>query len=263
MKVPVFMFHEVNSKSAFPELTKYINKRYIMDPGCFKTQLEYIHSCDYNVITVSELSKSRPSNKDKSAVITFDDGYKGNYLYAFRILQKFNFRATFFITTDWIGLPNMLNWKLIKEMSEGGMEIGSHTCSHLLLARASKEKIDDELRASKAILEEKIKKPVVSISYPNGSFNALVSTIAYENGYKNACISGLGYWERGDNPLAIPRITATDNISRFRKIIEQDRSAYLKEKALEYVKKMSKTVCGEKIYNKLYFKLFGLSEIKK
>ena len=33
----------------------------------------------------------------------------------------------------------MLNWKLIKEMNEGGMEIGSHTCSHLLLAGANKK----------------------------------------------------------------------------------------------------------------------------
>ena len=210
MKVPVFMYHEVNSKNIFPELTKYVNKKYILKVDSFEAQLEYIRSHNYTVLTVSELNKPQAADREGAVVMTFDDGYMGNYLHAFKLLRKFNFKATFFITTDWVGLPNMLNWKLIKEMNEGGMEIGSHTCSHLLLAGANKKRIEDELRVSKEILEEKIKEPVVSISYPNGSFNTLVNTIAYESGYTRACVSRLGYWKKIATPslsLALPRRT--------------------------------------------------------
>jgi peptidoglycan/xylan/chitin deacetylase (PgdA/CDA1 family) len=263
MKVPVFMYHEVNSKNIFPELTKFVNKKYILEVDSFEAQLEYIRSRDYTVLTVSELNKPQAADREGAVVMTFDDGYMGNYLHAFKLLRKFNFKATFFITTDWVGLPNMLNWKLIKEMNEGGMEIGSHTCSHLLLAGAKKKRIEDELRVSKEILEEKIKEPVVSISYPQGSFNTLVNSIAYESGYTRACVSRLGYWKKESSAFAIPRITATDNFARFKKIMEQDRCFYLKEKTVERAKKMTRAIFGEKIYNKLYFKLFNLEEIKK
>lgn len=263
MKVPVFMYHEVNNKNIFPELIKYVNKKYILEIDCFEAQVEYIRSHNYTVLTVSELNEPQAANRERAIVMTFDDGYMGNYLHAFKILRKFNFKATFFITTDWVGLPNMLNWKLIKEMSEGGMEIGSHTCSHLLLAGANKERIEDELRGSKEILEEKIKEPVVSISYPNGSFNALVNTIAYESGYTRACVSRLGYWKKESNAFAIPRITATDNFARFKKIMEQDRCFYFKEKTVECAKRLMREALGEKRYSELYFKLFNLKEIKK
>ena len=263
MKVPIFMYHEVNSRNTFPELTKYVNKKYILEADCFEAQLGYIQSRNYVVLTVSELNKPQAADSDRVVVMTFDDGYMGNYSYAFKLLRKFNFKATFFITTDWVGLPNMLNWKLIKEMSEGGMEIGSHTCSHLLLAGANKKRIEDELRASKEILEEKITKPVVSISYPNGSFNTLVNTIAYESGYTRACVSRLGYWKKESSAFAIPRITATDNFARFKKIMEQDRCFYFKEKTIECAKRLTKEALGEKRYSELYFKLFNLREIKK
>ncbi len=39
----------------------------------------------------------------KSVIVTFDDGHESDYTLALPLLRKFNFKATFFITTDWIG----------------------------------------------------------------------------------------------------------------------------------------------------------------
>ena len=95
MKVPVFMYHEVNSKNIFPELTKYVNKKYILKVDSFEAQLEYIRSHNYTVLTVSELNKPQAADREGAVVMTFDDGYMGNYLHAFKLLRKFNFKATF------------------------------------------------------------------------------------------------------------------------------------------------------------------------
>lgn len=263
MKVPVFMYHEVNSKSVFPELTKYINKKYIMETECFKDQIEYIHSCDYSVLTVSDLAESQDADVGKSVAITFDDGYLGNYLHAFRILREFNFRATFFITTDWVGLPNMLNWEQIKEMKAYGMEIGSHTCSHALLGAEPENKAREELRRSKDLLEDKLKSEVKSVSYPNGNYNQEVNKIALDSGYKCACISDFGYWQPGTQGFTFPRVTAVSNINSLKSILEADGRYLLRNLAADRVKKSIRRVLGGKLYSDMYMKIFNLKEVGK
>ncbi len=261
MKVPVFMYHEVNTKSVFPELEKYINKKYIVDNCCFEEQLCYMNSHHYKAVTISELPKIQAM--DKTAAVTFDDGYMGNYLYAFKTLRKFDFKATFFITTDWIGLPNMLGWKELKEMSESGMEIGSHTCSHLLLGEEPENRIREELQKSKLLLESNLNKKIEVISYPNGNFNQTVNKIALECGYSTACVSEFGYWDTASKGFIIPRIPAVNTIKSFRSILKNNNPYVFKELALDKIKKGLKKLIGGRIYNRLYMKIFNLREIKK
>jgi peptidoglycan/xylan/chitin deacetylase (PgdA/CDA1 family) len=261
MKVPVFMYHEVNRENIFPELGKYINKKYLIDNYCFEEQLNYMNCHHYKAVTISELFKIE--NIDRTVVVTFDDGYVGNYLYAFKTLKKFNFKATFFVTTDWIGLPNMLSWEALKEMSEFGMEIGSHTCSHLLLGEEPENRIREELLKSKLLLESNLNKKIDTISYPNGNFNQTVNEIALECGYGSACVSEFGYWNSESNDFIIPRMPAVNNINSFRSILKNNSPYVFKEIALDKIKKGLRKLIGGRIYNRLYMKIFNLQEIKK
>jgi peptidoglycan/xylan/chitin deacetylase (PgdA/CDA1 family) len=262
MKIPIIMYHEVNEKDTLPELSKYIYKKYIIENNCFEAQLDFLSFYNYNTLTICELDRAKEINK-KNVVITFDDGYAGSYLYAFHSLKKVNFKATFFITTDWIGLPNMLNWEQVKEMSDCGMEIGSHSASHQLLGNKNGEMICRELSSSKSIIESKIKKPVTSVSYPNGSYNPIVNKIAQSLGYTMACTSDFGYWDALKNDFIIPRFTAPTDLKRLKKIIDYDYSYTLKEFALDKAKKTFKFALGRKLYDSLYLKFFNLEVIKK
>ena len=47
------------------------------------------------------------------AIVTFDDGYKDNYIYAYPILKKYQIPATIFLTYDYIGQDDLFWWDQI------------------------------------------------------------------------------------------------------------------------------------------------------
>ncbi len=62
-----------------------------------------------------------------------------------------------------------LNWEQILLMSSAGMEIGSHTHSHPILAKlADTETIDHELKHSRSLIEGHTGKPCLALAYPEG-----------------------------------------------------------------------------------------------
>ena len=126
----------------------------------------------------------------------FDDGFKDFYTNAFPILKKYNFKATIYPVTDTL-LGENIEWDIysktehlsannIKEISEYGIEIGSHTATHPDLTKLSFNKINKELSDSKKCIEDIIKKPINSISFPFGSWNLDIWNAAKKSGYKNA-----------------------------------------------------------------------------
>lgn len=85
-----------------------------------------------------------------------------------------------------VELPKvMMNWSHIRELSELGHYIGSHTVSHEMLATVNDEEfIKKELVDSKQRILDELKKDPLSISYPVGSYNQMVQKLSRENGYE-------------------------------------------------------------------------------
>ena len=94
----------------------------------------------------------------KSAVtFTFDDGANewSSHNWAAQQLDKYNFKATFYVVTNWMGN----NWGNYSGLAKKGHEIGSHTVSHSSNA--------NELGPSKSTIEQQIGQPCLTIAYPN------------------------------------------------------------------------------------------------
>ncbi len=76
-----------------------------------------------------------------------------------------------------------MNWDELKQVSDSGINIDSHTVRHRKLATLNKTEIEKELVDSKATLENKLQKSVQTICYPAGSYNDDVVALSQDAGY--------------------------------------------------------------------------------
>ena len=67
---------------------------------------------------------------------------------------------------QYVAETSLLTWQQIREMSDNGIEIGSHTVSHPVLHKISHRQLTYELEQSKRKIEDEIGKEVIAFSYP-------------------------------------------------------------------------------------------------
>lgn len=92
-----------------------------------------------------------------------------------------------------------LNWSQVREMSEAGIEFGSHAVTHPVLTTLEDGALDHELRESRCTIEQKTGKACDVIAYPVGgpcAFDERVTAAARHVGYK----LGVSYLS-GTNPM--------------------------------------------------------------
>lgn len=77
----------------------------------FDYHMKYLSNI-FEIVSLNNLSKmiSNGQIPEKTAVVTFDDGYKDNYEFAFPILKKYNVPATIFPATDPIEQKKLFWW---------------------------------------------------------------------------------------------------------------------------------------------------------
>src|ERR687889_247430 len=96
----------------------------------------------------------------KAIILNFDDDWKGQMTYAVPILEKYGFKATFFVTTGCLTYQNSsfcnnaggesaMTWEDIKLLAEMGHDIQSHGVSHKDLTTVSAADLEYEIGQSK------------------------------------------------------------------------------------------------------------------
>ncbi|WP_294154270.1 polysaccharide deacetylase family protein [uncultured Clostridium sp.] len=214
--VPVLYYHSVN-ENAENEVT--------ISPEMLEKQLDYINDNEYITITINELYDHLINNQpipEKSIVITFDDGYMNNYTEAFPLLKERNMKATIFCVGNSLDGSYYLSKDAIKEMSDYGIDIESHTVNHMHLDTLNYDEQLSEMKNSKDILENITGKNVTAIAYPFGDFNDDSIKAAKEAGYKLAFTTHLGLSDRNDDIYALDRIYISSNydMNTFKELIK-------------------------------------------
>lgn len=114
---------------------------YMISPALLESDMKYLKDKGYTGITVQDLIDFVDSGiplPEKPVMLTFDDGYYNNYLYAYPLAQKYNMKLVIspigFFTEKYSesGEQNELythiTWKEINEMIQSGLvEIQNHS----------------------------------------------------------------------------------------------------------------------------------------
>ena len=106
----------------------------------------------------------------------------------------------------------LMSWEQIKEVSENGITIGSHTHDHVILSRQTLADLRCQVKKSKDILEEKLKRNIHSLAYPVGGydhFDIETKKISESLGFKLgfSFLTGVNHFDQID-PFDVKRGTS-------------------------------------------------------
>lgn len=238
-KVPILMYHSL-SNSATPGF-----RQFTVSPALFSEQMAYLHRQSYTPLTVTQFvnarSKGASALAEHPVILTFDDGFADFFTGALPVLKQYNFTATLYVTTAFIGgtsrwmrreketTRRMLSWQQVREIAKNGIECGAHTHTHPQLDTLSAGAARDEMAQSKELLEDQLGQAVSSFAYPYGYQTARLRQLARETGFTSACAVKHTKSSITADAFCLPRlmVRADASLDTFVALLEQGAASPL------------------------------------
>jgi peptidoglycan/xylan/chitin deacetylase (PgdA/CDA1 family) len=168
-EIPILMYHLIDDSGG----------RFVTTPDQLHAQMAWLRDNGYTSITPSNLYEAIYNDlplPDKPVMITVDDGYSSDLLFA-EIVTSYGFRPVFF-------------WPNYAELSQDEMqylaslgEACGHTVSHAALSQLSWEGQYAELAPNKTWIEEQLGYPIRCFAYPFGAYNGMTTDVVRHVGY--------------------------------------------------------------------------------
>jgi peptidoglycan/xylan/chitin deacetylase (PgdA/CDA1 family) len=205
--VPILMYHVIGTPkpgTPFPELW--------VTASDFSAQMHALAAQGYHGVTLQQAWDAWHHGgllPSKPVVLSFDDGYSGQYKDAMPVLRSLHW-------------PGVLNLKLgnlrdlkvahVREMIANGWEIDSHTINHPSLPSVDDAHLRYELEASKARLKKDFGLNVNFFCYPAGAYNQHVIDAVKRAGYLAATTTDEGFARPQDTfVLGRVRVNGSDS----------------------------------------------------
>ncbi|KAA3440835.1 polysaccharide deacetylase family protein [Rufibacter hautae] len=167
-EVPILCYHQIREWNSHDGK---VGKDYIVKPNDFKAQMKMLADSGYHTILPDQLqaylTKGTPL-PSKPIMLTFDDTKLDQYTVAKPELDKYGFKGVFFIMTVSIGRPNYMTKEQIKELSDAGHVIGSHTYDHHNVKKYEDKDWITQIEKPTKQLEAITGKPIKYFAYPFG-----------------------------------------------------------------------------------------------
>jgi peptidoglycan/xylan/chitin deacetylase (PgdA/CDA1 family) len=128
----------------------------------------------------------------KAVVLTFDDGWKNQVTSALPIMDKYGFKATFFIVCNYQDKEGRMTWEDVSNLDKLGHDIQSHTMNHRDLAKLSMKDLEYEVGESKQCLREHGFPNATIIATPLNSGWDNVTVVNMTSKYYDSARSGNG-----------------------------------------------------------------------
>lgn len=180
----ILQYHHVSSST--PPVSS-------ISPEDFRGHMDYLRDNDFTILPLEEVLERLQAGEslpDRSAAITFDDGYRSVYDEAFPILRENGWPFTLFISADLVDGNSRLyaSWDQLREMAEEGATLANHTMTHpYFLDRASGQSRADwlsgirtEIETAEALIEDETGQSHRLLAYPYGEYNPDIQTMLEE-----------------------------------------------------------------------------------
>lgn len=208
IRLPILMYHHIGLAEREEISGLYVS------PEVFEKQVAYLIKKNYRIINTSELYSILQSGiqpTQKTVMLTFDDSTRTHYDVAYPILKKYKIPGVFFV----VATRSHLSVSEIKEMSDNGMDIQSHSSTHVDFSKVPDERILSEATSSKRLLENITGKTVNSIAYPGcvakGNAFGIVASSGYRLGF--SCGKYIDISMR--NRLSLSRVHVFNDMNSF------------------------------------------------
>lgn len=263
---PILMYHEVAEPDRIDAIAQRIQRGYIATVAEFEAQIAWLHANGFRAVSLSTVVDALVAGTElpgDCVVISFDDGFVGNHEFALPILAKYGATATFFVVTNKIGQPGMMNWSQLEDLVRAGCEVQSHTANHPLLSTLDEQETVAELKDSQAAIEARLGTRCDLLSLPNGDTNPRLAAVAISLGYRALCGSSFGFNDAGPfSGLPLERIAIKGGLSlpAFERIVRRDASLTRSLRRRAAFKAAIVGLLGKKRYDRVYNRLFGVAE---
>lgn len=206
--VPILMYHYVSELPPDADATRI---DLTVRPDMFRTHMQDLKDDGYTTITLYQLDDALLNGTPlpaKPIILTFDDGYIDHYVNVFPILKEYGFIGTFFIITGMPDnhVPGYVTWEQIREMSDAGMDMESHTKTHQDLRNRDYDFLVYELLGSAQSLQAYTGREPHMFAYPVGHYDDMTLNVLHQLGMWRAVTTESGSLETTDNRLELPRL---------------------------------------------------------
>lgn len=228
VRVPILMYHSLLKDPARAGA-------YVISPALFASDLAWLKEHGYETVLMRDLIDYVDNGTplpEKPVLITFDDGYYNNYLYAFPLLREQKMKAVISIIglhTDKFSAVDENNayyshctWDQLNEMIASGLvEVQNHTYdlhTYSNTRHGCAKKAGESLASYRTVLCEDVLKlqaritemtgtTATTFTYPFGSFTEETKQLIGELGFRAtlSCESGVSVVTRDPKSLCLLR----------------------------------------------------------
>lgn len=210
-QVPILCYHQIRDWRTGDSQTA---KDYITPVNTFKSHIKMLADSGYNSVLPDQVYNYLVYGgplPEKPIMITFDDTDLDQFTVAAPELKKYGFKAVYFIMTVSIGKMGKvkyMNSDQIKQLSDEGNVIGSHTYDHKNVKKYVAEDWVTQIEKPTKRLEAITGKKIEYFAYPFGLWNKEAIPELKKRGFKAAFILATSR-DENDPLFTIRRIIAS------------------------------------------------------
>lgn len=202
--VPVLLYHSVTDAPQ-PGF-----ERWTVTTAAFDAHVEAVARSGRSPVTVSELAaglRGEHTLPARPVAVTFDDGFHDT-LRALERLRDASIGATVYATASYVGRPGMMSAEDVASIARrDNVEVGAHGMTHRRLDELGEGEIAHEVTRSRAFVESLTGRACETFAYPHGCHDGRVIAAVRRAGYTSAVAVKNALSHRGDDTLAIARVT--------------------------------------------------------